>query len=90
MRKTILGLLLCVFAVAAVMAQSPTSFNYQAVLRDDAGEPIASETVSVEIAILMGGAEVLLSFRDPLEGISYAGYTVPEGSVVFNNVTEGV
>ena len=56
MRKTILSLLLFVFA-AITAAQSPTSFNYQAVLRDDAGEPIASEAVSVEIAILMGSAE---------------------------------
>ncbi len=56
MRKTILSLLLFVFAAIAA-AQSPTSFNYQAVLRDDAGEPIAYEAVSVEIAILKGSLE---------------------------------
>ena len=42
---------------AGVMAQAPLSFNYQAVLRDDAGQPIASENVEVEIAILQGSAE---------------------------------
>jgi len=56
MRKSILSLLLFVFAAIAA-AQSPTSFNYQAVLRDDAGEPIAYEAVSVEIAILKGSLE---------------------------------
>ena len=47
-------------------------------------------SVYVEDEQAASGAEVVLSFHDPLEGISYAGYTGPEGSVVFNNVTEGV
>ena len=54
--------------------------------------PFHQVTVSVfvedEQAAL--GAEVLLSFHDPLEGISYTHYTGAEGSAVFNNVTEGV
>ena len=57
MKKTILGFLFSAFVSVAALAQFPTSFNYQAVLRDDAGQVITSETLSVEIAILMGSAD---------------------------------
>ena len=57
-------------------------------------EELPSHQVTVSVYVEDGqvasGAEVLLSFHDPLEGISYAGYTGSGGSVVFHNVTEGV
>jgi len=40
-----------------LLAQAPLSFNYQAVLRDDAGQVMASEEVNVEITIIKGDAE---------------------------------
>ncbi len=39
------------------MAQAPLQFNYQAVLRDDAGQPMASEAVTLEVTILQGSPE---------------------------------
>jgi len=55
--KTCYTFLLSFFIMTGVMAQAPLSFNYQAVLRDDAGQPVASEDVEVEIAILQGSTE---------------------------------
>ena len=57
MRKTILGLQLAAFVFLAFAEHPPTSFNYQAVLRDDAGQPIVSESLSVEVAVLIGSAD---------------------------------
>ena len=45
------------FLITGVMAQAPLSFTYQAVLRDDAGQPISMENVEVEVAILQGSAD---------------------------------
>jgi len=42
---------------ASVFAQAPLRFNYQAVLRDDAGQVMASEEVDVEISIIQADAE---------------------------------
>ncbi len=39
------------------LAQAPQMFNYQAVIRDDGGNPLVSEAVEVSIAILEGSAE---------------------------------
>lgn len=46
-------LVLCILSTG-VIAQAPQLFNYQAVLRNDAGEPISSEAVTVNIEILQG------------------------------------
>ena len=40
-----------------LLAQAPLSFNYQAVLRDDAGQVMASEEMDVEITIIKADAE---------------------------------
>ncbi len=56
MKKIIKTLLLCVISIS-VLGQAPQSFNYQAVLRNDAGEPIVSQDVTVKIDILQGSAE---------------------------------
>ncbi len=40
--------------MSSSVAQPPLSFNYQAVVRDDAGMVIASEVVSIEVSIVMG------------------------------------
>ncbi len=55
--KSILLFLICI----NVLGQSSQSFNYQAVLRNDAGEPITSQNVDLKIDILRGsdsGSEV--------------------------------
>ncbi len=43
--------------ISGVLAQSPLMFNYQAVLRDASGEPLASEEVVVDLAIMQGSVE---------------------------------
>ena len=43
--------------VSGLLAQPPFGFNYQAVLRDASGELLASEDVTLDVAILQGSAE---------------------------------
>lgn len=40
-----------------LMAQAPQMFNYQAVVRDEGGEPMVNQTVTLEISILQGSAD---------------------------------
>ena len=47
-----------------LMAQVPVSFNYQAVLRNDAGEPMASQELDIEIALLQGGIDGVEVFSE--------------------------
>ncbi len=42
------------FVSVIIKAQVPESFNYQAVIRDDAGELIINQNIGVEISILQG------------------------------------
>lgn len=45
------------FLIAAIQAQPPQQFNYQAVVRDDAGSVITNEEVTIEVAIVQGSME---------------------------------
>ena len=66
MKKIFYTLVFSILSLS-VLAQAPQSFNYQAVLRDDAGEPMASQDVTVKIDILQGsagGAEVFTETHD--------------------------
>jgi hypothetical protein len=42
--------------LSAVFAQAPQQFNYQAVIRDDHGQPLANKTVQLRLRIRHGGA----------------------------------
>jgi len=53
MRKAI-GFLFGIFIAAALSAQTPDAFNYQAVARDASGEPLLNTNISVRISILPG------------------------------------
>ena len=53
MKSKIFTLLLIVMATG-LMAQAPLSFNYQAMLRDEAGEAMVSQDVDIRIEILAG------------------------------------
>lgn len=55
--KSILVSLLSMLIVSGIMAQSPQMFNYQAVIRNEAGQVISSEGVIIEITLLQGGAD---------------------------------
>lgn len=56
MKKTLLFLSLCLI-VANAFSQAPLSFQYQAVVRDDTGQPLANEEVELTVHILMGSHE---------------------------------
>ncbi|WP_372949713.1 tail fiber domain-containing protein [Mariniphaga sp.] len=55
MKKSIFTLFFSLFAVA-LMAQVPAGFSYQAVVRNNSGEVIASQTVKFKFSILQNSA----------------------------------
>ena len=54
MKKLISSIIALLMLSAAVFAQAPQSFKYQAVARDASGEVIANQAVSFQISILQG------------------------------------
>ncbi len=54
--KSFFTIFMGLFLSLAAWAQTPQSFNYQAVVRDDAGNVMASEDVTIQVAILQGSA----------------------------------
>lgn len=57
--KNLTVFLVAFFSITAtVVAQAPYSFNYQAVLRNDANDPLSNEAVNVEIKIWKDGSSV--------------------------------
>ena len=62
--KKILPIIFCVLLTIQTYAQSPDSFNYQAVIRDGAGEILSEQTVGVQMTILQGGATGSIVFRE--------------------------
>ncbi len=53
-RRTVLSLLSIIVFASSLTAQAPHSFQYQAVLRDEAGQVLAHEEVTLEVSILQG------------------------------------
>jgi len=54
--KLIFTSTLFLFLTFMILAQAPQTFNYQAVLRDDSGQPMASAEATIEVEILAGEA----------------------------------
>lgn len=52
MKKITLSLLFSLIGVASILAQAPQAFKYQAVVRDNAGNIIADQDVSLRVSIL--------------------------------------
>ncbi|TVQ08062.1 MAG: hypothetical protein EA361_17320 [Bacteroidetes bacterium] len=55
--RSVLFILILALITETVNSQVPMSFNYQAVLRNDAGEPMVSQDVTIEVALLQGGVD---------------------------------
>lgn len=53
MKNYLLFLWLCIASIS-VFAQAPEAFNYQAVARDNSGNPLVSRSIKVKIGILSG------------------------------------
>lgn len=56
MKKIYLSLLFFVFAANIILAQTPQAIKYQAIARDDVGNIISDQDVSLRISILEGSA----------------------------------
>ena len=56
MKKISLVLTLIALTVSSVISQAPQTFNYQATIRDDAGQLLTSVPVTLRISILQEGA----------------------------------
>jgi len=56
MKRIILIFLFSFFGVGMINAQSPDMFSYQAVARDDQGNVLSNQDVSIKISILQGSA----------------------------------
>jgi len=50
--------------ITGIFAQSPSGFTYQAVIRDDGGNPVTQEYVSIEIRLLQGSADGTAVFSE--------------------------
>ncbi len=64
MKRIVPFFLLLVIFFSGLFAQAPVMFNYQAMLRDDAGQPIVSEEITLHIAILAGDPEGEMVFEE--------------------------
>ena len=62
--KTFSSFLLGLLAIGHVYAQAPQTFNYQAVARDNAGEPLSDQNLGVRVTILSGSANGLTVFQE--------------------------
>ncbi|TVQ15199.1 MAG: hypothetical protein EA361_06310, partial [Bacteroidetes bacterium] len=58
------SIFLLLLALMPATAQVPSQFNYQAVLRDDAGQVMENIPVEIEIAILQASAEGPVVFSE--------------------------
>ncbi|MCD4728274.1 MAG: hypothetical protein K8R46_11460, partial [Pirellulales bacterium] len=56
MKKIYLGFVLFTFFIITVLSQTPQAIKYQAIARDDVGNIIAEQDVSLRISILEGNA----------------------------------
>ena len=56
MKRIVLTLVSIILLTGTVFAQAPKGFNYQAVVRNSAGQLMANRMVSVRISILQGSA----------------------------------
>lgn len=62
----------------AVSAQSPQSFRYQAVARDNSGNILANQNVSFRISILSGSVSGTITYRETHTGLSTNAFGLAE------------
>ncbi|MCD4736204.1 MAG: hypothetical protein K8R53_09190, partial [Bacteroidales bacterium] len=85
MKKTIL-LLVTVAMFATLLGQTPQAFKYQVVVRDNAGEIIANQSVKFRISIRTGAAGGAVVYREThpvtTNGFGLANLNIGEGTPV--------
>jgi hypothetical protein len=68
--KRIFFFIILVFLGAALSAQTPLSFRYQAVARDNSGNILDNQLVSFRISILSGSVSGTITYRETHTGLS--------------------
>jgi hypothetical protein len=68
--KTITFFILAFFLITSVFAQTPQSFCYQAVARDNSGNVLANKPVSFKISILSGSVSGTVAYSETHTGLT--------------------
>ncbi len=68
--KTITFIVIVLFLGAAVSAQTPQSFRYQAVAHDNSGNILANQSISFRISILSGSVSGTIAYSEIHTGLS--------------------
>ena len=64
MNRKLVMLLFLVLLTRSLTAQVPAGFNYQAVVRNPAGEVLGQQSVSIRLSLLSGGSEGVSVYRE--------------------------
>ena len=70
--KKILLSSFAIFIFAFIYAQSPNSFNYQAVVRNTSGELVANQLIGIQIDIIQGSSSGSSVYSETQEETSNA------------------
>jgi hypothetical protein len=68
--KTIIFFILAFFLITSVFAQTPQSFRYQAVARDNSGNVLENQPVSFKISILSGSVSGTVEYSETHTGLT--------------------
>jgi len=63
-------LLLLIFIVFSLMAQSPSRINYQTVIRDGNGQPLSNTEISLKMTIRAGGVDGVVVYAETHDATS--------------------
>jgi len=90
MKKVTFSLVMIILAIT-VLAQTPQAFKYQALVRDNAGEIIANQSVKFRISIHEGSASGTLVYQETHTSITnafgLANLKIGEGTVLSGSFT---
>ena len=64
MKKILLMLLVNLACISITFAQSPNLFNYQAVIRDNAGELIVNTDIGIRVSILEASTSGYILYKE--------------------------
>lgn len=90
MKKIIYLSLIAFFSITTALSQAPQKFNYQAVARDNAGNPLSNKLISIRISILNtspNGIEVYKeTFLISTNEFGHFNVAIGSGSPVLGNI----
>lgn len=90
--KHILTTFIVLLASIAVFSQAPQQFNYQAIARDLAGQPLADQNIGIRISILEGDINGSTSYQEihlvQTSGQGLFNLSIGGGSAVIGDMTD--